>query len=613
MLTKPQVKLADDCIKDAFLRLNQGPVGQLIQAFTQNINNAIQNNHPNYHLYLKGGNAISALSGAPMTGDFDFQMVPDDAAYQNWNQTVADCDTLIFTAFNAAINAVAGVPFDVAPFILPPRQPQPPLGNPPPAGYAFPRNSNMYKADFDYGANVQSVRRNCRVKIGQPYANMTYTQIINDHRFDKVQQRLLFTPHDIQASIQSAVLPPLLANNGPMYYVNYTIPGFILYRLVYSYEYTDNNPALAAQEHTYILKSEIIDVSVPRKGSGEVHISQDHVITHFRPYTSPGPPAPLQPPLPQGVTISIPGWGYHLYEAITLIQEIELGISGSPHKRQKRLDRGRQALHELLRAGPVNMNVRHGAALYEPCPPNGLFQILNYIQALTNNVDDYGPAIYDNVLLAALRNNLDIALSEHLDSCCASKMPHKDPLTWAKLQIINTAEAQNKRLDQELEYLCKFRINTTFDQTAQKAKAVWGLYGKFKCDYNSDVHLTPQLMLGDGSIVFISPFKETGENTLIPMNYAVAAVTTDVFNRLFKHVLEKSKKTILPIQWRHGTPLPPTPSAFAVVLHGTGFTFRIAFQRVATLPNPADTHLSEILKRTIIQSQRYALVLTFQS
>lgn len=100
-------------------------------------------------------------------------------------------------------------------------------------------------------------------------------------------------------------------------YANYTIPGFILYRLVAPFccEGKGGNKIT--------FKSEIIDISVPRQGSPESHFFNDRYITNYSDVKG----------------FRIPGWGYHFYENINLLQEIKLGISGSEHKRKKREER----------------------------------------------------------------------------------------------------------------------------------------------------------------------------------------------------------------------------------------------------------------------------------
>lgn len=149
---------------------------------------------------------------------------------------------------------------------------------------------------------------------------------------------------------------------GPMIYVNYTIPDFILYRLMYGYHYTD------VEGKNFELKSEIIDVTVPRKGSAEVFLSQQGVVTHFSRSE-------------QG--FDIPGWGYHFYENINLLQEIRLGLSSSADKEEKRVRRGEQAMEALQALNPAGLLQE---SIVESVSGSGEKRIQGYLGALTYNI-----------------------------------------------------------------------------------------------------------------------------------------------------------------------------------------------------------------------------------
>jgi hypothetical protein len=57
------------------------------------------------HFYLKGGNALSLRKGVPLTGDYDFQLMPALAEYANWPQTLQQWNARILNALEVTLRA----------------------------------------------------------------------------------------------------------------------------------------------------------------------------------------------------------------------------------------------------------------------------------------------------------------------------------------------------------------------------------------------------------------------------------------------------------------------------------------------------------------------------
>jgi hypothetical protein len=131
------------------------------------------------------------------------------------------------------------------------------------------------------------VRRTSCITIGTSFGRRTYSEIVRDPHYGFAEGRLdLGRPTN---EIQGVALPANCAHCGPAIYVNNTIPGFILYRMAYACNYTVGTDGFS-------IKSEIIDISIPRAGSAEIYMSQEGAVTRFR--------------LLGGFTI--PGWGISL-------------------------------------------------------------------------------------------------------------------------------------------------------------------------------------------------------------------------------------------------------------------------------------------------------------
>lgn len=185
------------------------------------------------------------------------------------------------------------------------------------------------------GNNSQSYQ------VGRDMRYLPEWDMRNHQLFDQSSQRIEFSPVDVALHTLTDNISHLGYRNCcvPSIYVNHTIPGFFLYRLaiVYGFRITHKG-----KTEDIRFKSEVVDLSTPRMGNPESYISAKDEITilnddangHFK----------------------IPGWRYMLFENLLLIGEIELGISGSAHKENKRKSRASKALLEIS-----GLNNRHNS------------------------------------------------------------------------------------------------------------------------------------------------------------------------------------------------------------------------------------------------------------
>lgn len=303
MLNYDQKRVINSKITAGFLNndSNREIINTLIGEFGKCMRQSLGERLPDCLFYLKGGNAFSLLEGKPLTGDYDFQLLPSPADYANWEMAFYTLDTLIINAMKVSASQITQT-FNDDIFEL--------------------TKIKALVPEIDLNG-VEKGHKLCGTKYsGKEYGSQDYTQIIKAPNYNG--SYLEYVRPVIDEQSWSCALSPII-------YVNYTIPSFILYRLMYGYKYSYLN----ASEHKvqlFDLRSEIIDVTIPRKGSAEVFLSQHGVVTHFTRHEK---------------GYDIPGWGYHFYENINMLQEIKLGISRSADKEEKRAYRGKQAMKEL--------------------------------------------------------------------------------------------------------------------------------------------------------------------------------------------------------------------------------------------------------------------------
>lgn len=318
------------------------------------------------HFYLKGGNSFDLLKGNQLSGDFDFQLCLRKESYENvtnWKEDIV----LIDNKLQEILEKVC-MQYDEICKQIENEQ----CDNQKKDKINFQVENIFNEKIDDYDSGQFSTGH---MLIGKSYLENTYSQIISKINLQKGETRLNINKNEIESQTNDSDSPQ------PMWYVNYTIPGFILYRIVLRRAYKKGNEI----EH---LKSEIIDISIPRYGSNEVYMSQENVITHF-----------------QNVSVidqrlfgfKLPGWGYHFYENLNLLQEIILGISGSKHKREKRITRGKDALEKLLEK---NDNSLEKILTQDRIKENENDTILGLVSAYVHNIDTY------NVLNGNMMNDI---------------------------------------------------------------------------------------------------------------------------------------------------------------------------------------------------------------
>lgn len=532
MLDVDQRRVADAEITRAFLARNSDVVDRLIARFGELAGGG---EFAPYHFYLKGGNAIALLEGRPTEGDYDFQLMPPLEDYEDWPGTVNQVNHAVCHVLTESLRGFEAGFFDVSMFEVGAL-----------AGWAGTQGNPLQKAGISFEGVTQDRKREGMLLIGPDYGRRTFSEIRRDRRFRDGRIEL------DREELQARNLP---FEAGPMIYVNYTIPGFILFRMVYGFRYVD-----AAGEE-FFLKSEIIDVSLPRKGSAEVYLSQEGVITHFR---------------PSGMGFNIPGWGYHLYENINLLQEISLGISGSPHKREKRLNRGSLALDRMLAVNPQGV-VRQ--VIWEP-HEGGNFQVLGYLGVLLYNVSTYqefrgNVSRYNAALIQVLRERL---LAEE-----ASRFE-----TTKKSQ-------PSKGL---LELLCGFRIDFHFDPAVKWTRYIKDEVGSLIRNYNFACRGVAALCMTPGSTYcFLTPYREIQVSKFFPMDYGVIAVVEGVYRNLRRYCDTHCGSDLVGVDGDR---------AFLLLLH-CRCTFHIIFQSCGQVLPQTGVNFPEILQKSILESQRCPL------
>lgn len=314
--------------------------------------------------YLKGGNAIAILKGAPVSGDWDFQYYPEVEVYNSWVTKIHEVDTRIvkvletvakeFVKDKTTLTKLEEIFCSLKHDHI----------NPIPKENAYLSNKCT---DFSIGRDG--------------YLNKSYYQIVNSPKFikDKTTGEGRLSLDKSEICYKKPAVDPVKGNVKPCIYVNYSIPGFILYRLAVRYCYELKKPenyyGAGSTTKTVTLKSELIDISVPRIGSAETCIAQEGIITNFFVKNN----------------IRIPGWGYHLYENINLLQEIKLGISGSAHKKAKRIERGKESLNMILQlneSSSKKLTVSEFVKVDTPLKDSDSGKTKGFVSILTEMISD---------------------------------------------------------------------------------------------------------------------------------------------------------------------------------------------------------------------------------
>lgn len=329
-----------------------------------------------------------------------------------------------------------------------------------------------------------------------------------------------------------------------MWYVNYRIPGFILYRIVLRRAYKKENEI----EH---LKSEIIDISIPRYGSNEVYMSQEGVITHF---------CEVSTLYEDWTGFKVPGWGYHFYENLNLLQEIELGISGSKHKKEKREKRGKNALDHLLQNNDRSLTK---IILDDSINESKGHNILGFLAAHLYNIDSYG--VLDGELIGNIKEKIKKFYKAELNAVPISENQENLFLNLVKFQTKNNV----------------LNNMITFEDLTSEIKKLEAM-----C---LDKKTKPQFYIYNFDII------KSDDKEPIPLRFLVMKVSTANYENIkinYKKnnkddIIENNNQCSLTLRSRGGT-------CYLIMAHD--------------LNNNAIKY-KQILERTIIQSQRYRLSL----
>lgn len=364
-----EVRMYEAYITKRFLKENKEEIESIFDCFCDKVrNNAVLSSLGTDNFYLKGGNGYDLLKEitaceeelvaiansaiikekkerffSVMKGDFDFQLIPD---YEH-GQKIEDIDAAVIDVlkqttkeyFGSAHNTKEAINLNAFQFQRFPSEPEDEFGQ---------QKSDIINMSHEFVGNARAVNLTDHVvnvkKIGEKYRNSKTMDILKSH--DLIEGRLNISSNEIMnEKINTDSLMPVEQNHMSEYpftiYVNYTIPEFILYRLVFrvpmenkrTIEILGPNEEVLKKQVVLYLKSEIIDISVPRQDSIEIMLDSTM--------------SPRKIALPEFYPFGIPGWEYHFCENLNLLQENYLGISGSPWKKGKRIARGQEALNQL--------------------------------------------------------------------------------------------------------------------------------------------------------------------------------------------------------------------------------------------------------------------------
>lgn len=325
--TLEDVKSMDSYITRNFLQNNSDCIRQIIEIFQSKIARL-----ENLGLmYLKGGNGYSLLRefttdinfnpffgnnfNNTFRGDFDFQFVPTDPnAIERIDSEIIKILTETISEFSQINTLVNLNAFSLTNYDELKCKTNPTI-----------RDGNLQISNHHYSSIKQP-------DLIGPSLKTYSTQKMNT-KCEFHRGRVIIDPDDM-----------VVINDRPdncfRVYVNYSIPEFILYRLVYCASYNEKKINSFEKKEDLKLKSEIIDISVPRTGSAERLYATNGVITNFKNVN--------------GCKFLVPGWGYHFYENLNLYLENELKISNSPQKRSKRIERGGYSLKQLIANNNIN-------------------------------------------------------------------------------------------------------------------------------------------------------------------------------------------------------------------------------------------------------------------
>ncbi|MCG9595178.1 hypothetical protein L1D15_00435 [Vibrio sp. Isolate25] len=369
-----------------------------------------------YYHYLKGGAALTKLNtGGHPTSDWDFQVMPDLATYTKW-ATGANPNAELDTVHDAMIEVLedaaqalrAGVgPNDVT------------------VGMNTTMNNwltgellgiieKVVREETGLVGPITVAYQNNQSRCYQVGRDMRYLpewEMRNHRLFNNNSQRIEFGPLDTVSHTMTDNISGLgyQAQCTPTIYVNHTIPGFLLYRLAIVYDFRITH---GGNTEDIRFKSEVVDLSTPRMGNPESYISVKDEVTVLSD--------------DQNNEFKIPGWRYMLFENLLLIGEIELGVSGSPHKEAKRKERAAAAFYAIagLNNNRANLKALGNAATIQEIPnqqngthrrgiiPQVKYDLLGKVNHFAASVNEQGPTgdVIDYIN-KAVEGNYDLAIT----------------------------------------------------------------------------------------------------------------------------------------------------------------------------------------------------------
>ena len=520
---------------------------------------------PSSDYYLKGGNALSLLQAQPVSGDWDFQFKPDKTAvYNQWATAYPAIDTRILGILQTlARNFVSSVAIE-----------------------------NVFKNLADpeiqqLTGNVSQQNQTHCFTIGKAgYMLKSYNELINDLNYTKNtvtgDGRLVLNTDEI------VVLPsaPSQQTNVvlPCVYVNYAIPGFILYRLAIRYQYSLTRPSnyyADPSKTTVTLKSELIDISVPRIGSSEVYMAQEGVVTNF-----------FNVNTILGRYMKIPGWGYHLYENINLLQEIKLGISGSAHKKQKRIVRGIEAFQKLKGLNSGVQLIKNSGPIKDSATGNSIAFIGIYIRMLQCNI-----------IASTVTNPSDrAALTSDLSNLLAGRAETSKLTDFLGLVDVDSAWLGRPLVSEMIDF-----IKAPLEVSYTPAKSGLGVTGVNIIEKKSR---ELDMLRTSTNFKIVSPLIELSLSTVFPLPFVLIQVSNpNLFNSLipsplFKDLTQALKLSAAVKVWR---PIANTPTQSKA---NTPFYPRLIFVNTSQLST--NYSITEYLENSLLISQRQALANSYQ-
>lgn len=503
---------------------NNKIVAHLIHIFVERLR---ANLPPGYQFYLKGGNAVALLEGKEPTGDYDFQLVPPSAGYANWSPEIDRLTDIIISSFRECLGALPDK-FDETVFDVETLR-------------RWTQESGNPMQGIDLSGIEKKERNRYMVGLGAEYGRWTYWNIRKSPKFSG--GRFHITENEVARELMKPEC-------GPVIYVNYIIPEFILYRVIYEYIYVDNSG------REIYLKSEIIDVTVPRSGSAESH--QGGKITYLR--TS-------------SLGVDIPGWGYHFYENVNMLQEIELGISASAHKAKKRRERGLRAMEELIKLNPEGL---WSPLIQEPGEGGKTECILGYLGALTYHVNDYSDCL----------NGQSLLLPDLVKPLEAEILQEEIRRSDIMRRINNSNEFPT-----ELDRFVKFRITKSVELLPVLAPGMIrsAVFKNLLSKYNpKDRNLKMTL---NNTFRYITPMMKADK--LMPVDFVAAAVIDKVYDEFLKYIKNSQANGFCVYE-----------TAFFYKLTVESYTFYMVYQKCGeTLPSENE-HIEQFLEKSILMSQR---------